>query len=439
MIYARVDNAVAGNFCHVVVPFEIIVNPAPELNPNGAPFAYNLCEDDITSPGIATLYSFQDITNNLWDLTNGNSSTNIPLLNPNSSNPQVLDDFMVSYHLNEQDAEDGENALSPGYQVNDGEVLFIRIEDINTGCFNTNAIAQVQINVEPSPEIVTSNPDDIRICADDVDNPFQASIDLTQFDETINIGSSENNLVIYYEGMANYNDGIPIDDVSNYNVTESPQRIFAEVVNTQTLCESSSFVNFQIIVNPLPNIPGLEEATICVDENGNLIDDENAIPEIDTGLSADNYSFEWQLDGNLLTETTPSINATEPGTYSVTVTQNNSGCTATKSTTVAESQTLNFDIEILTPIFSDNHIVEVINILGSGNFIFQLDDGEWISAENGQTSFVFNNVMPGTHIIRGIDENGCGEKEIVFTVLDYPPISSHPMKMDLMIPGILIV
>ena len=41
MIYARVDNAVAGNFCFVVVPFEIIVNPAPELNPDGTPFAYS--------------------------------------------------------------------------------------------------------------------------------------------------------------------------------------------------------------------------------------------------------------------------------------------------------------------------------------------------------------------------------------------------------------
>ncbi|MGX1025250.1 choice-of-anchor L domain-containing protein, partial [Psychroflexus sp. MBR-150] len=50
IIYARVDNAVAGNFCFVIVPFEIVVHRAPVLNPNGNPFAYTLCEDDDTNP-----------------------------------------------------------------------------------------------------------------------------------------------------------------------------------------------------------------------------------------------------------------------------------------------------------------------------------------------------------------------------------------------------
>ncbi|WP_233357784.1 hypothetical protein, partial [Haloflavibacter putidus] len=44
IIYVRVNSGVNGNFCHVVVPFEIIVVPEPKLNPLGDPFGYTLCE-----------------------------------------------------------------------------------------------------------------------------------------------------------------------------------------------------------------------------------------------------------------------------------------------------------------------------------------------------------------------------------------------------------
>ena len=60
IIYARVESGVAGNDCFVIVPFEIIVEPNPVLNPQGDPFGYTLCEDG--NSGTAEILSFVDVT-----------------------------------------------------------------------------------------------------------------------------------------------------------------------------------------------------------------------------------------------------------------------------------------------------------------------------------------------------------------------------------------
>ena len=421
MIYARVDSDAVSNFCFVIVPFEIVVLPAPELNPIGDPFAYTLCEDDDTNPGIATLFSISDITNNLWDFNDGNSSLIIPLLNPNFSPEQNLNDILVSYHLSEQDAENDLNALAPGYEATNGESFYIRIRNIETDCFNTNEIGELIIVVESRPGIANTNPPDITICADDFDEPFSGTVDLTQQDDAVNPGAPENTLVVYYEGMINYNNGLSISETTSYQTSQTPQIIIVEVVNTLTLCESSSFLNFDIIVNRLDgDISGFDGAIICVDENGDL-ENEFSPPVIDTGLSSNNFSFEWALNGSPLAEIGSSIVATEPGAYSVIVTNNQTGCVRISNATIIEGLPLTFDVNVLTPALSENQIVEVSNIQGGENIEFQLDDGEWISLEPGQTTLTFSNVSVGNHVITGRSQNGCSEIRIPFTTINFPP------------------
>ena len=423
IIYARVDNAVAGNFCFVIVPFELIVHPAPVLNPDGDPFAYTLCEDTDVNPGIATIFSTQDITDNLWDLTGGSSDVIIPLLDPDTIPSQNIDDFTVTYHQTEVEAEDGINAISPGYQATDGEVLFIRVVNLTTECFNTGAIGQVELQIQPRPDIADTNPDDIVICADEVANPGVATVDLTQQDDVINPGAPANTMVVYYEGMMDFNNATPIDDPINYQTSQSPQTIIAEVVNTETLCESSSFVSFDIIINALPNvdISGFDGAIVCIDQNGEVIITDDSPPIIDTGLDSDNFTFEWTLDGIVLPDTTPSVDATQPGTYTVTVTDNITACEASSSASIIENNPPTFEVTVLTPAFSQSHVVEVSNINGSGNFEFQLDDGQWVSLEPGQTTLVFSNVAQGAHVMNGRDDESCGVNTVTFTIIGFPP------------------
>jgi gliding motility-associated-like protein len=417
IIYARVDNAVAGNFCFVIVPFELVVLPNPELNPNGVPFAYTLCADDETNPTQATIFSTEDITNNLWDLTNGSSNTIIPLLNPNANPPQDLADFQVSYHTTAQDAEDGVNGISPGYVAADGEILFIRVTNIESGCFNTNSIGQVQIQIDARPAIAQDNPDDFVVCADDFEAGI-ATVDLTLYDALINPGTPADTQVIYYEGQNNYDNGIAIDDPASYMTLQTPQLIIAEVINTLTGCESSRTLSFNIIVNPLVgDISSFDGQAICVDGSGSATD----IVVIDTFLPADNYSFSWFLDGLPLPDNTPSILVDTPGVYSVIVTNTLTGCASPETfAEIVPNIAPSFTATVSTPAFSVTNVILVDNIQGVGTVEVRLDGGPWIDV-TGLTNYSFTNVGPGTHVVFIRDSSVCQGTPQEVMVIDYPP------------------
>lgn len=426
VIYVRVDNATFGNFCFVVVPMEIVVYPAPVINPAGDPFAYTLCEDDSANPGQAMLFSTDDITGNLWDITNGSADVIIPLLDPDAVPVQNIENFTVTYHLLENDAESGVNPVAPGYLATDGEVLFIRITNTGTSCFNTRDIAEVQIVIEPRPAIALDDPDNLpAVCADAIENPSSGTFDLTVQDEFVNPDTSGDTFVVYYAGMMNYNDGVVIEDPANFTTMQSPQTIIAEVVNALTLCESSTFVSFDVFVNPLPlvDISEFDGAIVCIDSGNNVINNDVSPPTIDTGLSDDDYSFVWSIDGAVNPSFTgASIQATIPGVYTVQVTDAVTGCSVvSNSAEVIQSSPPEFVLTALTPSFSGTHVIEVSDITGSGDFEFQLDDGPWESLAPGQTTIVYTGLAPGQHTVRGRDNGGCGIIEKSIMLIDYPP------------------
>jgi gliding motility-associated-like protein len=421
VIYVRIDNNVNTNFCYVIVPIEIVVRKAPQINLEGNPFAYTLCEDDISAPGFATIFSTSDIADNLWDITDGSSSEIIPLLDPNTTPAQNLDDFEVSYHETIQDAENGVNPISPGYLASDGQIFYIRVTDVETGCYNANFIGMLQIIIEPRPGIANENPEDIEICADDIDNSSIGSVDLTIQDEFINTNALNNTSVLYYASLMDYNNGSSILNPTNFQTSETPQTIFAEVVDDNTLCESSNVVNFDIIVRPIPDLDLPDgDLLVCFDENDNLIDNDISPPNLETGLSSDNYTFEWTLDDIILSNTTSSYTATLPGAYNVTATNIFTGCQTSDTVNVIESLAPSFDLAIVTPAFSENSVIEVTIFGDTGNYEFQLNDGDWISLIPGQTTLILNTQNFGTQTIRARDNSGCGIVEKTITVIDYP-------------------
>jgi gliding motility-associated-like protein len=426
IVYVRVDNNAAGNFCFVIVPIEIVVYPAPVINPLGQPFAYTLCEDDSANPGFSALFSLQDVTENLWDLTNGSADTIIPLLDPDADPAQDLNDFSVTYHLSEAEAEDGINPLSPGYIAANGEILFIRITNTGTDCYNTGDIAQVQIVIEPRPAIAMDDPDDLpAVCADTVDNPLSGTFDLTVQDELINPDTSGDTFVVYYAGIDDFNAGVPVEDPANFVSSTSPVTIYAQVVNALTLCESSTFVSFDIFVEPLPvvDISPFDGSIVCIDAQQNVINNEVSPPSIDTGLSDEEFSFVWSVDGTVDPSLSGAvIDAVRPGVYSVQVTNILTGCSIVSNTAeVIQNTPPDFILTALTPSFSGTHVIEVSAITGSGDFEFQLDDGPWESLAPGQTTIVYTGLAPGQHIVRGRDNGGCGIIERSIMLIDYPP------------------
>jgi len=158
-----------------------------------------------------------------------------------------------------------------------------------------------------------------------------------------------------------------------------------------------SVQNLQVIITPFP-VVHLNDKIICVNPiTGNWLTSAN----LDTGLSPSLYSFVWQKDGIILPNTTSSINVTEIGVYSVTVTNISSGCQSTDSATISVSSATQAAVTIINP-FADvqNIVVTILN--GIGNYEFSID------GINFQDSGNFSVSTSGIYTIIVRDKYFCG-------------------------------
>ncbi|MGM0634797.1 MAG: T9SS type B sorting domain-containing protein, partial [Bacteroidota bacterium] len=421
IIWLRLDSDAQGNFCSTVVPIALVVEPNPEINPEGDPFAYTLCEDPSTTDGSAAIPSPAAITENLFSLDGEDSLDLIPILDPNADQSQDLNDYEITYHLNEEDAEAGTNSLNEGYVAQDGQSLFIRVEAVATGCHNINNIAEVVLIIEPRPAINETAANEYA-CANESDAQAQdneiGSFDLTSKDEEIDPNDDGTTEVTYYAGVENYENGNPIADPATYETEESPQLIIAEVTDLVNGCASATTVSFELRVNPLPLVNISDEAIICIGENGEI----TQAPTLDTELSEEDYEFEWTYNGEVIGFTGSAYTAEEPGVYEVTVTDVSTSsvtsCEATSTAEVIESSGPAFEVNVLSTAFDGNHSIEITNVEGDGDYEFSLDGGPWQVLEG--ESLTFTDVPPGDRVIIGRDRNGCGEVAIPVSLIDYP-------------------
>ncbi|TXK76151.1 T9SS type B sorting domain-containing protein, partial [Mesonia sp. K4-1] len=428
VIYVRIDSNVNGNFCFVVVSFEIDVVPAPVLN-DMDPFGYILCEDGNT--GTATIF-LDDIAENVYDATldfdtdpntTADTSILVPLLDQTENEDLDITNYTVSYHFTQVGAETDTAEVPNGYQATDGERFFIRIEYKDTGCYNTNAIGEVVVTVEERPSI-----DDVdileQLCSDEQGGD-SVTIDLTQYNGQINPGSPANTQVVYYATMNDYMAGIAIDpsQLSAYTTVENPQTIIAEVIDTVTLCESELFATIEIEIgeSPIIDISSYDGTVLCedLDPNTPVVGGDYSSVTIETGLSTTQYDFEWTQNGATLMETGSSLTVSEPGTYEVTVTDPLTGCASTSSATFASGNPPEFTVESTTFGFNGEHALLISNVIGAGDYEFSVDNGPWI-ALGAEGTLTLDGLSGGVHEVRGRDRNGCGItlNEVFF--IDYP-------------------
>ena len=116
-------------------------------------------------------------------------------------------------------------------------------------------------------------------------------------------------------------------------------------------------------------------------------------------------------------ETTPSIVVSQPGSYSVTVTENHGTlvCTTSKDFTVVQSNIGSIS-EIISSDWTDteNTITVLLSGSSTGDYEYSLDGIHY------QESNVFNGLQSGLYTVYINDRNGCGEvKETVFLLM-YP-------------------
>ena len=430
VVWLRLDSNAPGNFCSSITPIEIIVERNPELNPAGQPFGYTLCEGDPTQ-----LPSPEEIAFSLYDVTNGSPSEIIPVLDPANEN-QDQANYAYSFHLSEAEAEAGTNGLGEGYQATNGQILYLRATHIVTGCYNIGNIGQVQITIEPRPEITDEDIQPIVICADEqannadqADNQAVATVDLTQKDEEVNPNFNDvdsNTIVEYYANEEDFNNGVVIEDPTSFTTNETPTTIIAEVVDLDNFCSSSEQQSFEVRVNPIPlvDISDMDGAIVCIDpQTGDVIETDFSPPVLDTGLSEDDYGFAWSLNGNPIAFTGSAYAVEGPGNYTVTVTDltnNLTSCEASSSAEIIQSNGPSFEVNVLSLAFDGTHSLEVTNIVGDGDYEFAVDNGPWSSLGEGEVNIIFDNLEAGVRQVRGRDVGGCGEVIIEVSLIDYP-------------------
>ncbi|RAR47595.1 T9SS type B sorting domain-containing protein, partial [Flavobacterium lacus] len=176
----------------------------------------------------------------------------------------------------------------------------------------------------------------------------------------------------------------------------------------QGSCDTRVSETIEVINLPAPN---LIESFVCVD---NLTGEVAAPVLLVSGLSNNDYTFVWTVDGDVLPTTQNNHLATETGIYTVTATHNTTGCSGTSTGTVSASSVA-IGSATVGEDFNQNQVITVTVTGGSGEYEYILNDGP------SQSSNYFTNVLQGENTIIVRDKNGCGDLVLTVYALKYPP------------------
>jgi len=136
---------------------------------------------------------------------------------------------------------------------------------------------------------------------------------------------------------------------------------------------------------------------------------------VDTELSNVDFSFEWQLNGGLISGATQSsFLAFEPGIYSITYTDRITMCSNTIDVEVkGVSDPESLDLEVSNGSFANSQNI-IANVVGDGEYEYSIDNSSF------QESNIFNNVSLGLREISARDINGCGSITEEIFVFGFP-------------------
>jgi gliding motility-associated-like protein len=240
------------------------------------------------------------------NFTNG-SNRNIDLTQKNDEiffgTSQDENDFDVTFYKTEIAASTGDttsldyistptqftNDIPSGFSEGDiaTQSIFVRVQNIATGCVNANASFQIIINPLP---IITSIIPAIEVCDmgtkdGDVRNGLAQNIDISVRDlDVLNGKSAADFTVTYHKTQTDLEDltSIGIDKTSydsdgaiiNPTTKISEESLFIRILNNNTGCVFDQST-LTIVVNPEPNFEVISNLSEC--DNNNDGDDANGI------------------------------------------------------------------------------------------------------------------------------------------------------------------
>ena len=332
------------------------------------------------------------------------------------------DNLTFQYFKNTTELDANNPIIAPENYTNTilNNTVIVKVTNQN----NCEATTTLSLQTTLFADINTTLPP-LEVC-DTANDGFEI-FDLTQIEPEIIRGTGQlisNFSFKYYETESEaLNDSqSQILNTSNYqNIIPNTQKIFVRV--TQFNGECSKVISFTIKTNPKPIITLPNQYVFCRDSDNSLLfsDNETAIPQlpIDTNLSEIDYSFKWFKgfitdNSSILINTNPEYLPSEPGTYTVEVTNNITGCSAVATTEVIPSNIAKkITLTERSNLFSENKIIE-INVEGTGNYEYSSDNETW------QLSNQFSRLRRGESTFYVRDIYNCNVLSEKIEIVNYP-------------------
>ncbi|NRB58465.1 MAG: T9SS type B sorting domain-containing protein [Winogradskyella sp.] len=312
-VFVRGENDLTG--CYSTITLTLRVNPIPSPEPNPEPL--EVCDDD--NDGFAVF----DLEERTQDIINGEL------------------DVVITYHETEEEAEQGENAITGLYTNIEAntQVIYVRSTNINTGCFSLTQNT-LELIVVPAPEVPTDM-EPLVECDDDNDG-------ITQFNlndkESEILGTQDATALdlTYHVTAADAESGNnPIINEGNYTNTSNPQTIYVRLYNPTTMCYDTGMFDLEVNLPPVAIQPSPLE--LC-DDFGEVPGDEQTVFDLtvkDVEITGGNSSwivtyYETDADAqsqmNAIPDPTAYTNTSvnnlpaNPQTLYVVVTDTDTGC-----------------------------------------------------------------------------------------------------------------
>ena len=283
------------------------------------------------------------------------------------------------------------NTVLPSSTLLQNGVTYYASQTIN-GCESTTRLA---VSIQLINTLNANNYSE-TLC-DDLNNGIE-TVNLSNYNSFL-ISSIGNTFKYYYSlnGAQNQLTSDEVQNNSNYNLSLGNNLFFVRIESPNT-CFQIVTLNLTLVSKPFVNINDV--MPIC----------EGSSITVDAGFGYANYN--WSTN-----ETSSSIIISQPGNYSITVSENHGAlvCSTTKNFTVINSN-IGTISEIITSDWTQNE--NTISVLLSSN-----SDGSYEYSLNGidyQDNNTFYGLENGEYTVFIRDKNGCGVSSEDVYLLMYP-------------------
>jgi len=235
------------------VALELIVEPLPVVP--GLMTRIEVCDDEASPGGNTDGLTIFDLNSLNDEITGGDLTLN------------------VTYHVDQASADAGTPELPDPYTIGSGpdpgpdETIFVRVEDLTTGCFMT---ATITLAVIPLPSPIVVAPELCDISDGIVDN--MAIFDLTDASISGAIINGEPISLTFHEVEQDAIDGVnAVADPTMYSAIDGTVlyvRALNDAINDFTMDQCFSVIEITLTVLPSPELPAtLPDLAEC-DEDG---------------------------------------------------------------------------------------------------------------------------------------------------------------------------